>query len=304
MLLVGSSASSGYLAANIASHLQAKPLKIERKAFGDGEKYCRILNESDLLGSDAVFVASTHSDQDFLELVRIGNALSNAGTKRNIFIIPFYGYSTMERASNPGELPMALINAKILSSIPSKENHFILLDMHSEKTLEAFCGPIVQNIHAIDLLASSIVPRRDIVFASTDMGKSDVVESLAKKFKTSCAFIKKVREFEKTTVMSVSGDVSGKDVIIYDDMIRSGGTLLNACEAYLKRGANSIEVITSHLALNNAGIASLLERSIIEKITCTNSHPMSQIPVVKNSRKFNVLDCSILFADKINELLD
>src|SRR3989338_10422179 len=98
-LLIYSTEDSAYFAELIGQALGVAPSKIERNAFGDGELYHRleVKDSSELFGQTAIFVGSTHSDKAFDELEKVGQALAEAGTGRRIFVIPFFGYSTMER---------------------------------------------------------------------------------------------------------------------------------------------------------------------------------------------------------------
>jgi len=140
-----------------------------------------------------------------------------------------------------------------------------------------------------------------MLFASADLGRPKRVESFATIFKTEMAFISKSRIFEKVEVTDVVGDVKGKNVIIYDDMTRSCSTLLKATDAYLSRGATSVYAVVSHLALNNESVITLLEKSKITKIICTNTHPISNHELVRNSSKFMVMDITPVFLDFCKE---
>lgn len=116
-------------------------------------------------------------------------------------------------------------------------------------------------------------------------------------------FIRKSRDYKKTKVLDVIGDVKGKTIIIYDDMTRSGGTLIPAAQAYLKRGAIKIYAVLSHLALNDRTVISKLIKSPIAKIISTNSHPMSQHALVKRSKKFMIKDVSPEFVQVIKKIV-
>ena len=115
-------------------------------------------------------------------------------------------------------------------------------------------------------------------------------------YKTGIALIDKSRDFETTKIAHVIGDVRGKIVIIYDDMTRSAGTIIDAAKAYLDLGAIAVYVVLSHLALNDESIIAKLIAAPIVKIITTNSHPMSQHPLILGSEKFVVADVSTGFA--------
>ncbi len=309
-LLIYSTKSSKYFSELIAKGLEVETSEIIRDKFGDGELYHRInINDrSELFSKTAIMVSSTHSDKDFDELEKIGVTLAGLGTKRRIFVIPFFGYSTMERAILPGEIVSAKVNARRLSGIPNSDrgNIFLMLDLHVSGIAHYFEGDCLRyELYGENILSKAIneLKLEQFVFGTADLGRAKRVETFAGKFKTDIVFARKSREFEKTKVLDIIGDVVGKNVIIYDDMTRSGGTLINAAKAYLERGANKIYAVLSHLALNNADIIKRLEDSPIEKIISTNSHPMSEHPSVKDSKKIIIKDISQEFVSIIKKVV-
>ena len=309
-LLIYGTESSAYFTKLIANSLGTVPNTITRSQFGDGELYHRldVKDPSELFGQTAIFVGSTNTDKDFDELEKIGNALATAGTARRIFIIPFFGYSTMERAVLPGEAVTAKINARRLSGIPNSDrgNIFLMLDLHVSGILHYFEGDCLRyELYGENLLAEAIkeLELKNFIFGTADLGRTKWVETFANKFKTEIVFIRKSRDMEKTKVTNVIGEVEGKDIIIYDDMTRSGGTLIKAADAYIKNGARNIYAVLSHAAFNNEEIIKKMAASPIKKIITTNSHSMSQHKLVKNSKKFIVKDISPEFVKIIKKIL-
>eukprot|EP01156_Anaeramoeba_ignava_P011504 Anaeramoba_ignava/a483642_45.p1 GENE.a483642_45~~a483642_45.p1 ORF type:complete len:346 (-),score=115.92 a483642_45:26-1063(-) len=281
---------------------------MDRKQFAGGEEYYRVNvdKKSDLLDKTVIFVSSTAYDSDFLELVRVGMALSAYGTRRRIFVIPFMGYSTMERATKSGEVVTCKTNCRILSSIPKdgEGNIFFLFDLHVSGIVHYFESTIAFEVYGEQILAEGVrklnLEPGTFMFASADLGRTAWVSSYSKKFNnTPVAFVRKTRKMEETEVHEVIGEVKGMHVIIYDDMIRSGGTLFHAVDAYLNNGALSIYTVISHFAITSEAVCQKLVDSKITKIITTNSHPMSQIKLVKESDKFIIVDASIPFAKAI-----
>ena len=310
---------SSYFADLIAQKLNVEGFNIIRKQFGDGEQYYRLdfndkdLRQETLAGKNVIYVASTHSDKNLLDLYRVGCALAvGFDTRKRIFPITFLGYSTMERAKKPGEIVVAKSNARMLSYMPKSEsNSFLMMDLHASGILHYFEGPCYRSeVSAEEILSKEIenlikreIDDKNFVFGSADLGRPKLIEYFAKRFSANFVLVWKEREFEKTKVVDVIGDVKGKHVIIYDDMTRSASSLIQAAEAYLERGASSVFAVLSHLALNSEAIADLLEKSPIRRIISTNSHPMSQSLKVKISQKFIIKDVSPLFADAISKTL-
>ncbi len=303
-------AASEYLARQIAEELGVPLLPIERRYFSNGECYYRIdvQERYALMGKNVIYVGSTHNDPDFLELLRVGGTLANYGTRKRIFIIPYLGYSTMERATIPGEIVTAKENVRLLSSIPSYGlgNSFLFLDLHAHELIHYFEGDDLHyELHAEPALIQALRELKldNFVFASTDLGRPLAIESLAKTFDTDIALISKARHFEETEVLAVIGEVENRTVVIYDDMIRSAESLIKAAVAYKEKGAEKVYALVSHLALNNDAVIAKLEQSVIEKIITTNSHPMSQHPAVVQSDKFIIKDVSPIFCQAVERLL-
>lgn len=313
--MIFSTDASRYFAELIAEKLGVSKLtEIERKTFGGGEKYYRLeINErSGLMGRDVVFVASTHTDDDLLELYRVGCALAGYGAKRVIYVIPFLGYSTMERAVKSGEVVTAKTIARQFSVIPRGDmrNVFLMLDLHTSGFVHYFEGDCLRfELYAEEILVETMRqfgwcdnPQKTI-FASTDLGRPAWVKSFAKKFGTSMAMVNKDREGEITRVAEVIGDVRRKNVIIYDDMLRSGGSLINAANAYLKHGALSVNAVISHLAINDGEAFHKIVMSFPGQILTTNSHPMTTPQNLGSGDMFIVVDVSGIFAEAIKKII-
>ncbi len=309
--LILSVESSLYFAERIAAWFGAwRVVSIEHKCFAGGERYYRVAvdEREELIGRDAVFVASTHSDDELNEVCRVGETLAKSGVRRIIFAISFFGYSTMERATLPGEAVTAKIAARQLSQIASGDmrNCFLMLDLHTAGLVHYFEGNVLAHeLYAEDALVSAIrdLGLQNLVMASADLGRAHWVQSFARRLDVGVAFIDKRRTPEKTTVHYVVGDVAGKTVVIYDDMTRSGGTLIDAARAYLAEGASSVSAVVSHLALDDPMVVFKLENSPIVRVIATNSHPMSQHPNVAHSPKFDIRDVSRIFGEAIARML-
>jgi len=310
-----SSVRSKYFAELLIEKLEADEypvvwLDIERKHFGDGERYMRVGVDhwTDLMGKDVIFVGSTGTDEELMEMYQVGCALAGYGTKRRLFIIPFMGYSTMERAVLPGEVVTAKCNLRLLSNIPTVgPNTFLFLDLHVSGLLHYFENSSIRaELYAEEVLISNFKElgiQGDFVFASADMGRPKWVQTFADHFGVEMAFIRKTRSKDVTKVQQVIGDVAGKAVVIYDDMTRSSGTLIKAAHAYLERGATSVFAVLSHFAIPGPEVMRKIEASPITRILVTNSHPSTQLPEVQKSDKVVVVDASGVFTSAVQKLL-
>lgn len=308
--LVLSTLSSAYFAEGITRHLGSTLGAIERKTFGNGESYYRIAvnDRFELVGRTIIFVGCTQTDADILEIFRVGTELAAHGARRIIFAIPFFGYSTMERAGMRGEVVTAKANALLLSRIPSGDfpNCFIMMDLHTLGIIQYFEGNSLRlHLSSRDILIEEMASLglSEFMFGSADIGRAPWVRGFARHFGVPIALIDKRRESEETEVLNVVGDVIRKKMIIYDDMIRSGDSLLKAIGAYGGRGVEEVYIAASHLDLTNPGVAALVTAEPVRKVIATNSHPMSQHPAVVNSPKFEIRDVSGIFGEAIARML-
>jgi ribose-phosphate pyrophosphokinase len=182
-----------------------------------------------------------------------------------------------------------------------------MLDLHTAGLVHYFEGECLRfELYAESVLTDAVkeLGLSNFMFASADLGRPLWVETFAKKFGTSIAFVRKSRDFEETKIHDVIGNVNGKNVIIYDDMIRSGGSLVKAAHLYLEKGAIAVYAVASHLALTGMDAIVQLNCSSIQKVIATNSHPMSQHDSIVDSlpNKYVVKDVSHLFVDAIKKL--
>ncbi|MGK7390356.1 MAG: ribose-phosphate diphosphokinase [Candidatus Cyclobacteriaceae bacterium M2_1C_046] len=250
--------------------------EVEVKKFSDGERYQRI--KTGVEQRDIVIIGSTYDDESTLELYDLASATVSYGANSLTLIVPYFGYSTMERAVKPGEVVTAKTRARLLSAIPKshKGNKIYLFDLHTEGLPHYFENDL-QPIHIyckeIIMDAAREYGGDNFILASTDAGRAKWVESLANDLKVDAAFVLKRRvSNDHMEVSAVNADVEGKTVIIYDDMIRSGGSIVNAAKVYKDAGAEKIYVITTHGLFVKEGLMRIKETLLIEKVICTDTH--------------------------------
>ncbi len=255
-------------------------VKIENSRFPDGERYFRIKNPACISGCPAVYICGTISDEAIFEAYNMSCALVREGCSALHLVIPYFGYSTMERALKEGEIVSAKNIARLLSSIPlsAQGNYVYLVDIHSLGTQYYF----EQNIHPIHLTTEPILDKiiadirkksKNIVLASADMGRAKWIENLSNRLSIPAAYIMKRRlSGSKTEVVALNADVKGKNIIIFDDMIRSGTSILHAAEAYKSIGAKDIYVLCVHGIFVDSAIENIQNSGLIKGIYCTNTH--------------------------------
>ncbi len=272
------------------------------KPFPDGERYHRLI--TDVQHRTVILIAGTVDDRETMELLDLGNLLVDRGALELKIVIPYFGYSTMERATKPGESVKAKVRARLISSIPRAPlgNHVFLVDLHAEGTQHYFenhtqgfliyaknfvfdaVKQILLKHHGIAAVGGSAKARAaaldsEFVLASTDAGRAKWVESLTNELvkldrKAQSAFIIKRRlSGENTEVRDISADVAGKIVIIYDDMGRTGGSLIKAAKAYLEKGAIAVYAVLTHGVLPAGSKEKLQASGAFKAIHVTNTHP-------------------------------
>jgi len=258
----------------VAGKFEAGRLEVDH--FSDGERYQRIL--SDIDNRDVVLIGGTVTDEATMELFDLACSIVSYGAKSLTLVIPYFGYSTMERAVLPGEIVTAKTRARLLSAIPkcNRGNKVLLFDLHSEGIQYYFEHDLYPiHIYCKDIIIKAAMEYGgdNFVIASTDAGRAKWVESLANDMGVNAAFILKRRlKGDHTEVSAINADVSGKTVVIYDDMIRSGGSIINAAKTYKNAGAGDIFVITTHGLFINDGISKLKYSGLIKKLICTDSY--------------------------------
>jgi ribose-phosphate pyrophosphokinase len=280
MPLVFSTRSYAYLAADLCRLGGFAAGEVEVKSFPDGERYQRVVTPVE--DESVVLVGGTTSDADTLELYDLACAIVKFGARRLTMVIPYFGYSTMERATKPGEVVTAKTRARLLSAVPPAHtgNRVLLLDLHSEGIPYYFEGGLTPtHVYAKPLVleAARRAGGDDFVIASTDAGRAKWVESLANDLRVPAAFVLKRRvSGSETHLTAVSAAVEGKTVILYDDMIRTGGSLIQAARAYREAGAKELYAITTHGLFPGESLAKIRAAGLFRQIVATDSHPRAR----------------------------
>ena len=253
---------------------------VERRVFPDEERYRRI--ESDCARRDVVLVGGTVDDIDMLEIYDLACGLVHLGVHTLTLVLPWFGYQTMERASKRGEIVAAKNRARMLSSIPTagSGNRAVLIDLHSEGIPQYFSG----DIRPVHLQARSVVLQairdfggEDFVLGATDAGRAKWVESLANDLLVDAAFVFKRRLSDtQTEITALAADVQDRPVVIYDDMIRTGGSLISAARSYEEAGASEVYAVCTHGVFAQESLERIRDSGALEGIACTNTRPHVQ----------------------------
>ena len=250
---------------------------IERRVFPDGERYHRIKTNCAL--RDVALIGGTVDDVDMMEIYDLACAFVAFGAHTLTLVLPWFGHQTMERASKTGEIVSAKNRARLLSSIPTagSGNRAVMVDLHSEGIPHYFSG----NIRPVHLQARPVVLEaiRDLggdnfVVGATDAGRAKWVERLANDLGMHAGFVFKRRVSEsETEVTALAANVEGQRVVIYDDMIRTGGSLLSAARAYRHAGASEVSAVCTHGIFAHEALPKLERSGLLDRVACTNTRP-------------------------------
>ncbi len=251
------------LTAKVADNLGVDLTEMERKEFADGETYHAF--PCDVSGRDVVLVASTPDDsahQELLDLIA-GCRYWNAGTVN--VVIPYLGYSTMERAKpESGEIPKGITRTRQI--FRTRPNYVAFLDLHSEAVLHAHAGEIrTRHIWTEQLAADKIqqLQVENYVLVSPDYGFSKRVARLAGLLGCPHTAANKDRyDVDQTIVGQLSSTVKGRTAIICDDMIRTGGSMLQTVDRCYEAGAVDVIVMATHLVMAGNARAKFKEKGI------------------------------------------
>lgn len=307
-IFLASTVTSRPFADRLAGHLGVGVVDVVRQHFPDGESYLRfpLDDRHGFMGKQVVLVGATDSDLALEDLFRLGCTAVKSGALSLTLVIPYFGYSTMERAVRVGEVVTAKVIARQLSAIPRapQGNRVLMMDLHAAGIVHYFEGDTV----ALELYAEPKIVRAiqglnldHPVLASTDMGRAKWVEVFANYLNSPVALIHKKRTSgSQTRVNAVVGDVQGRDVVIFDDMIRTGGSLVQAAEAYLNGGARSVYAAATHLVLPE-GTVERLEASPLARVVGTDTHPNHRL--VEGRSRFQVESVADLFAAVVRRLV-
>ena len=268
--------SNPALTGEVCDYLGVKPAAIKVGRFSDGEIKVKIDLNENVRGREVYVLQSACPpvNEHLMEMLIIMDALKRASAKRIIVVMPYYGYGRQEKKVEP-HVP---ITAKLVADLitVAGADKVISMDLHAAP-IGAFFNIPVDHIFAKPLLLDYI--RRNfsdnLVLVSPDVGRVDVVRSFAKLLGAKLAIIDKRRpEPNASEVMEIVGDVSGRTAVILDDMIDTAGTITQAAEAVIERGAINVYACCTHPVLSGPAIERI-ERSPLEKVVVTNTIPLN-----------------------------
>jgi ribose-phosphate pyrophosphokinase len=243
LLIIGGSASQK-LAAKVAWDLGENLSPIETRRFPDGERYIRIKGE---VPKEVVVIQSTGypQDENLMELFLLLKNLKSLGVERTRVVIPYFGYGRQERRFKSGEAVSAVIVAELLEAAGASEIYSV--NLH-EKNIKEFFNIPVHEISAMPIIANYIKEKiEDPMIIGPDKGALGFAEEISVILKCDCDYLEKTRiSPEKVEMKPKNLDVNGRDVVIIDDIISTGGTIVSASRILNDLGANKVLVGCVH----------------------------------------------------------
>ena len=288
------------LSRSIAKQLKLKLVNTNIKSFADGEVYVEI-NEN--IRGNSVFViqsTSTPANDNLMELLLCIDALRRSSAKNITAVIPYFGYARQDRKV----VPRTSISAKLVSNLITNAgaNRIVTVDLHSGQ-IQGFFDIPVDNLFTTPLFTRYIkknLKNKNLICVSPDVGGVQRTRGLATKINVDLAIIDKRRSQPgKSQVMRIIGNVQNKECIIVDDIIDSGGTIVNAVDALIKEGAKSVYVFVTHAVLSGEAI-NKIKKSKINKLIITDS--IDNTKKIKNVSKIQVLSIAPLMAEAIKRI--
>jgi ribose-phosphate pyrophosphokinase len=285
------------LSKNIAKNLKLKLINTNIRRFADGEIYIEI-NEN--IRGNSVFVVQSTSNpanDNLMELLLVIDALRRSSAKTITAVIPYFGYARQDRKVAPRTSISAKVVANLLTNAGA--NRIVTVDLHAGQ-IQGFFDMPVDNLFTTPLFSKFIkkkITSKKLICVSPDMGGVARTRALATRIKADLAIIDKRRPAPgKSQVMNIIGDVKNKTCIIVDDIIDSGGTIINAVDALKKKG---VYVFITHAVLSGDA-AKKIKNSKIKKLIITDSIDNSN--KIKNNNKIEVLSITSLMSEAIKRI--
>jgi ribose-phosphate pyrophosphokinase len=259
------------LAQAVSENLAAKLTNATVRRFADSEVFVEI--HENIRGEDVFVIQSTSypANDNLMELLLVLDALRRSSVKRVTAVIPYFGYARQDRKSGPRTPISAKLVANLITNAGA--NRVLTMDLHAGQ-IQGFFDIPVDNLYAAPLFTQDIKQKfadRNPMIVSPDVGGVVRARTIASRLHCDLAIIDKRRERAGVSeVMNVIGDVSGRDCILVDDIVDSGGTLINAATALIKNGAKSVSVYITHGVLSGEA-AKRIAASPIETMIITDS---------------------------------
>jgi ribose-phosphate pyrophosphokinase len=292
--------SNPKLCKDIARNLKLKLVNTNIKRFADDEIYVEI-NEN--IRGNTIFViqsTSNPANDNLMELLICIDALKRSSAKNITAVIPYFGYARQDRKV----VPRTAISAKLVSDLITNAgaNRILSVDLHAGQ-IQGFFNIPVDNLFATPIFARHIkknIKLNNLICVAPDVGGVERTRALSRRLNTSIAIIDKRRPSPgKSEVMNIVGDVKNKNCVIIDDIIDSGGTIVNAAKALKDKGAKEVYVYITHAVLSGSAVDKI-EKSQIKKLITTDTIDNSK--KIKTSKRIGIISIAPMISEAMKRI--
>ena len=286
-LLAGN--SNRALAEAIAAHLGVALCRSVVRRFADQEIWVEVLEN--VRGEDTFVIQSTSApaNDHLMELLIMVDALRRASARRITAVIPYFGYARQDRKQGP----RTPISAKLVANLITRAgaDRVLTVDLHAGQ-LQGFFDIPTDNLFAAPVIVADIKSHaklKNVMVISPDTGGVVRARALAKRIDAPLAIVDKRRERAgESEVMNIIGDVRDHNCILIDDIVDSGGTLCNAADALLDKGAASVSAYISHGVLSGGAVARIAASKLKELVITDTIAPTEAVRVARNVRVMSI----------------
>ncbi len=277
------------LAEAICAHLDIPLAKASVRRFADMEVFVEL--QENVRGQDVFIIQSTSfpTNDHLMELLIITDAARRSSAKRITAVIPYFGYARQDRRAS-GRTP---ISAKLVANMITHAgiDRVLTLDLHAGQ-IQGFFDIPTDNLFGAPLMARDIKERLDwknAMVVSPDVGGVVRARALAKRIDAQLAIVDKRRDRPgESEVMNIIGSVEGRSCILLDDIVDSGGTLVNAAEALLDQGAKEVYAYITHGVLSGGAVARIANSKLKELVITDSIMPTEAVKVARNIRVISI----------------
>ena len=288
--------ASEKLAKSIAKQYGQELGNVKVTVFSDGEFQPSL--EETVRGQDVFIVQSTMPPtENLFELLLLVDAARRASARKIIAVMPYFGFARQDRKDQPRVAIGAKLKANMLMA--AGVDRIMTMDFHADQ-IQGFFEVPVDHLYASTLFLKEIekLPSENIVIAAPDVGGAKRANSYSKRLNCGLALCHKHRKkANEIAEMTVIGDVSGKDVLIIDDMCDTAGTLTKAADLLINKGALSVRAFCTHAVLSGPAYERINSSKLTELIVTDT------IPLQGESEKIRVITVADLFSDVIKKLI-